>query len=187
MENQIESYRLAIEKLLPAIQKRSKLSCITFAIALIAAQQLYSFFRVPKNLRQFPRVPYFSMVKSFLKAESPTDRYKRIIHPVASKGNGFYVSKVPFLWAVYVTNPVVAKQVLLKSDIFPKNHAVFHQIGKDSPFTQFLGLDNVALSNGDVWKKQRKVKKAFDTNIVLMPFLGDESSLPSLSAHQDHG
>lgn len=91
MENQIESYRLAIEKLLPAIQKRSKLSYITFAVALIAAQQLYSFFRVPKNLRQFPRVSYFSMAKSFLKSESPTDRYKRIIFPVASKGNGFYV------------------------------------------------------------------------------------------------
>jgi hypothetical protein len=72
-------------------------------------------------------------------------------------------------------------------DIFPKNHAVFHQIGENSPFSQFLGIDNVAISNGDVWKKQRKVQKAFAINLILMSFLGYESSLSSFSAHQDHG
>lgn len=31
-------------------------------------------------------------------------------------------------------------------------------LGEANPAVQFLGTDNVAMSNGETWKRQRKVK-----------------------------
>lgn len=56
---------------------------------------------------------------------------------------------------------------------FPKSHFLMETVGKDSPFVQFLGPDNVVNSNGESWKKQRKVKASqphmiISTNIDCM-------------------
>ncbi|KAG1118199.1 hypothetical protein G6F38_014101 [Rhizopus arrhizus] len=69
-----------------------------------------------------------------------------------------FMFKIPTGWTIYVANPVAAKQLLLKSDNFPKSHYALDTIGEKSTAVQFVGRDNVALSNGEVWKKQRKVK-----------------------------
>ncbi|KAG1139377.1 hypothetical protein G6F38_009877 [Rhizopus arrhizus] len=157
MEGLVTRYNMALEGLLPLFQKRSKSSYIVAAILLITAKQIYSFFRVPTNLRHFPSVSFFAMAKSFLTSEPPYSRFKRITFPAIQKGNGFYVSKIPTGWTIYVANPVAAKQLLLKSDNFPKSHYGLDSIGEKSTVVQFVGHDNVALSNGEVWKKQRKV------------------------------
>ncbi|KAG1050371.1 hypothetical protein G6F43_007348 [Rhizopus delemar] len=87
------------------------------------------------------------MAKSFLKSEPPYSRLKRITRPAIEEGRGFYVSKVPFGWALYVADPVVAKQILLKSET----------LGKNSPLFKYFGFDNVVLSNGEQWKDQRRI------------------------------
>ncbi|KAG1519148.1 hypothetical protein G6F52_008901 [Rhizopus delemar] len=97
------------------------------------------------------------MAKSFLTCEPPYSRFKRITYPAIQEGNGFYVSKIPTGWTIYVANPVAAKQLLMKSNNFPKSHYGLDSIGEKSTVVQFVGHDNVALSNGEVWKKQRKV------------------------------
>ncbi|KAG1441932.1 hypothetical protein G6F55_013104 [Rhizopus delemar] len=97
------------------------------------------------------------MAKSLLTCEPPYNRFKRITFPAIQEGNGFYVSKIPTGWTVYVANPVAAKQLLLKSDNFPKSHRRFDTIGEKSTGVQFVGRDNVVLSNGEIWKKQRKI------------------------------
>ncbi|KAG1146698.1 hypothetical protein G6F37_011919 [Rhizopus arrhizus] len=148
---------MALEGLLPLFQKRSKSSYIVAAILLITAKQIYSFFRVPTNLRHFPSVSFFAMAKSLLTSEPPYSRFKRIILPAIQEGNGFYISKIPIDWTVYITNPVAAKQFLLKSNNFPKSHRGFDIVGDKSPAVQFVGRDNIVLSNGEVWKKQRKI------------------------------
>ncbi|KAG1222761.1 hypothetical protein G6F35_005083 [Rhizopus arrhizus] len=157
MEDLVTRYNMALEGLLPLFQKRSKSSYIVAAILLITVKQIYSFFRVPTNLRHFPSVSFFAMAKSLLTSEPPYSRFKRIILPAIQEGNGFYVSKVPVDWTVYITNPVAAKQLLLKSNSFPKSHCVFDIVGDKHPAIQFVGRDSVVLSNGEVWKKQRKI------------------------------
>ncbi|KAG1046989.1 hypothetical protein G6F43_010543 [Rhizopus delemar] len=97
------------------------------------------------------------MAKSFLTCEPPYSRFKRITFPAIQEGNGFYVSKIPIDWTVYVANPVAAKQLLMKSNNFPKSHRGFDIVGEKSPAAQFVGRDSVVLSNGEVWKKQRKI------------------------------
>ncbi|RCH77993.1 hypothetical protein CU097_000563, partial [Rhizopus azygosporus] len=139
----------------PVLQKRSKASYITAAIALIIAQRLYSYFRVPKHLRGFPKLPYFGIAKSFFAKESPRERVKKYILPIIDEHNGFYISKIPLGWILYVTDPVAAKQLLLKSSVFPKNHRLIDDMGENL-FIEFVGKDNVVLTNGDTWKRQRK-------------------------------
>lgn len=43
-------------------------------------------------------------------------------------------------------------------DNFPKSHAFFNKLETNSLPIQFLGRDNVAVSNGEIWKRQRKVR-----------------------------
>ncbi|EIE85975.1 hypothetical protein RO3G_10685 [Rhizopus delemar RA 99-880] len=157
MEDLVTKYNMTLEGVLPLFQKRSKSSYIVAAILLITVKQIYSFFRVPTNLRHFPCVSFFAMAKSLLTCEPPYNRFKRITFPAIQEGNGFYVSKIPTGWTVYVANPVAAKQLLLKSDNFPKSHRRFDTIGEKSTGVQFVGRDNVVLSNGEIWKKQRKI------------------------------
>ncbi|RCH98259.1 cytochrome P450-dit2 [Rhizopus azygosporus] len=156
MDRVVQAYNNFIKALVPVLQKRSKASYITAAIALIIAQRLYSYFRVPKHLRGFPKLSYFGIAKSFLTRESPRERAKKYVLPIIDKHDGFYISKIPFGWTLYATNPIAAKQILLKSSAFPKNHGQIDDMGENL-FTEFIGKDNVALSNGDTWKRQRKV------------------------------
>lgn len=82
-------------------------------------------------------------------------------------------------WTLIVADPVAAKTLLMKTgterswydldkkedfliimyllENFPKSHAVFKKLYESSPAIQFLGKENVAVSNGEVWKRQRKV------------------------------
>ena len=88
-----------------------------------------------------------------------------------------FQNRLPSDWAVYITDPVAAKQLLMKTgktlletmlcninliftltDNFPKSHAILEKLGETSPIVQFIGNDNVAMSNGNTWKRQRKVK-----------------------------
>ncbi|KAG0804398.1 hypothetical protein G6F20_012732 [Rhizopus arrhizus] len=68
-----------------------------------------------------------------------------------------FMFKIPVGWTIYVANPVAAKQLLLKSDNFPKSHRRLDTTGEKGTAAQFVGRDNVVLSNGEVWKKQRKI------------------------------
>ncbi|OAC99501.1 CYP509 protein [Mucor lusitanicus CBS 277.49] len=97
------------------------------------------------------------MIRSFLIKESVANRTKRLVTPLTNAGHGFYVCKIPLTWTVFVTDPVAAKTLLLKTEYFPKSHAFFDTLGDSSPAVQFLGKQNVASSNGEKWKKQRKI------------------------------
>ncbi|CEG64798.1 hypothetical protein RMATCC62417_01710 [Rhizopus microsporus] len=173
MNSLINIYTTSFKRLLPLIKDRSKTLCITAAILLVALQQIRSFFYVPKSIRSIPKVSYLSMAISFLYREGPPERLKRLKLPAMRKGNGFYLSRIPFGWTVYVANPIAAKQLLLKAENFPKSHFLMETVGKDSPFVQFLGPDNVVNSNGENWKKQRKVMNpAFHRSMPVKTIAG---------------
>lgn len=76
-------------------------------------------------------------------------------------------------WTIFVTDPIAAKTLLLKTENFPKSNAIFGALGDSSPIVKFLGNQNVAVSNGEVWKKQRKVLLCLFIlhNLPLMAFV----------------
>lgn len=85
------SYNIAIENVLPMFRKRSKSSYIGMAILCLVIKQVYSAYSVPKRLQIFPKVPFLSMIRSFLIKESVANRTKRLVTPLTNAGHGFYV------------------------------------------------------------------------------------------------
>ncbi|CAO3680922.1 unnamed protein product [Rhizopus stolonifer] len=151
------SYQVALNKLLPVIQKNTKRSYIGVALVLITLHRIYSYLRVPKQLRHITSLPFLSMEKSFYYREPPYSRFKRFILPVINKNNGLYLSKFPFGWTVHVIDPVAAKQVLMKAESSQKSHDFMETMGPDSPFVRLFGKDSVGIDNGKSWKKHRKI------------------------------
>lgn len=90
----LESYRSTLEKILPALQKKSKKSYIGAAITLIVLHRIYSYFKVPKRFRHLPKLSYFPSAKSIFNNEPIYDRYKRLVFPVIKQNNGIYVVKL---------------------------------------------------------------------------------------------
>ncbi|CAO0796784.1 unnamed protein product [Mucor circinelloides] len=157
VDNVLQSYNSVVENVLPMLRKRTKTSYIGMAILCLVIKQVYSAYSVPKHLQRFPKVSFLAMVRSFLIKESVASRTKRLVTPLTNAGHGFYVCKIPLTWTVFVADPVAAKTLLLKTEYFPKSHAFFDTLGDSSLAVQFLGKQNVASSNGEKWKKQRKI------------------------------
>jgi hypothetical protein len=94
MENALKTYSTTLEKLFPMLQKRSKVSYIGLAILFLVIQQTYSFLSVPRHLRQFRKVSFLAMVKSFYTNESVSSRTKRLVTPLLNTGHKFYVVSI---------------------------------------------------------------------------------------------
>lgn len=91
IETALKTYSKTFEKILPILQKRSKASYISAAILLLVVKQVYSFLTPPKQLRAYPRISFFAVVKSFYQNESVFNRCKRLITPLMDSGYGFYI------------------------------------------------------------------------------------------------
>lgn len=95
VENALKTYSNTLEKIFPTLlQKRSKVSYIGLAIFLLVVQQTYSFLNAPRQLRRFPKISFFAVVKSFLTNESVFNRTKRLVTPLMNAGHKFYVVSV---------------------------------------------------------------------------------------------
>ncbi|CAO3661351.1 unnamed protein product [Rhizopus stolonifer] len=178
MNNLTENYITILEKFNRLAKSKSKTSYVTAAIFLLVVKQIYTFFQVPSNLRHLPSVSFFAMAKSYLTREPPFMRYQRITSHAISKGNGFYLSRVPVGWTVYIADSVAAKQLLLKTENFPKSHRRLNTLGEKSISAQFLGADNIVMTNGETWKKQRKMMNPIFHR--LMPTKTMASVIPTL-------
>ncbi|CAO3675906.1 unnamed protein product [Rhizopus microsporus] len=154
MEVLIHNFKVLFERMIPLFLITKKKSCIGVAVLLVCAQQVYSFFRVPKKLRHIPAVSAYTMIKSTLRGQSRVDCERELLLPVSHKGNGIYLSKAT-VWTVHIADPVAAKQFLMRTDVFPKVRQLTNALGKRALVTKFLGQDNILLTSGHQWKKQR--------------------------------
>ncbi|CAG8739866.1 7158_t:CDS:10, partial [Gigaspora rosea] len=68
--------------------------------------------------------------------------------------DGIVKQRIRGKWYCLVTDPAIAKELLLKPDVYPKMS--IEKLFPNSLFAEYLGT-NVAFSNGDVWKRHRRV------------------------------
>ncbi|RIB00052.1 cytochrome P450, partial [Gigaspora rosea] len=87
--------------------------------------------------------------------------------------DGIVKQRIRGKWYCLVTDPAIAKELLLKPDVYPKMS--IEKLFPNSLFAEYLGT-NVAFSNGDVWKRHRyafdvlgKVAFGFDFNSIGNP------------------
>ncbi|KAI8994753.1 cytochrome P450 [Pilobolus umbonatus] len=157
MNELIDKYKPVADYVIDILQQGSPKSYIGAAIVCVLSHKIYSFLSVPKELQDFPKVSFLSMLNSYWNKETSNDRTKRLIIPLLDKKNGFYVNKKPLSWTIFVTDPMAAKLLLLKSENFPKSQDFINSVNRGTPVIQFMGNDNVAISNGEKWKGQRRI------------------------------
>ncbi|ORX42927.1 cytochrome P-450 cyp509A1 [Hesseltinella vesiculosa] len=135
---------------------RAKRISIGVAISLLwFARSVYKKSVPPKQLRHFPHVSYFSFMKNLLmQKESTYNMFHRYNQPLIEQTHGFYLRPERSGWVVHVSNPIAVKQIFMKSEIFPKLQS---QNVEGTFNNHFFGNDNILLSNGDTWKKHRKL------------------------------
>ncbi|KAI9304538.1 cytochrome P-450 cyp509A1 [Cunninghamella echinulata] len=112
----------------------------------------------PKQLRHIKHTSFLKYIYNFI-IKKP---YTKEMHTVISKNiveetNGLYLQLERTGWVVHVANPDAVKQVLLKSDVFPKFDLSKLAAEKDSFLVQFFGLNNILATNGAEWLKHRKL------------------------------
>ncbi|KAL0083837.1 hypothetical protein F4703DRAFT_1856969 [Phycomyces blakesleeanus] len=131
-------------------------------MCLFFCKKVYDFTAVPYELKKFPNIPFFYFVKLILSVESVENRTKRLVLPLLPKNNGFYVSRFPFYWTVFTTDPDAVQYLLMKGEIFPKDTRFTSAVSKDSLIIRLFGSSNVAFISGEPLKHQcRTMNPAF--------------------------
>ncbi|KAK9763280.1 hypothetical protein K7432_010191 [Basidiobolus ranarum] len=126
---------------------------IVLAPVLAIAWCLYEILNCPQALRQIPAVSFWKSVIATLTSMDASERFDKLIVPVVNEkglARQFAFGK----WMVLVSKPEYAKAILMKADAFPKII-----LGREQPNTLRAKLSNVniASSNGEEWKKHRRV------------------------------
>ncbi|KAJ2964741.1 hypothetical protein NQZ79_g397 [Umbelopsis isabellina] len=123
------------QRILPYLQRRSKLSYIAAAVALYVGYQVYSLVHIPKKLQHIPAVPFWAYMRSVLSGRS-TDGRLSLIYPVLAKSpSGVYLKPNRGGWSVGVVGPQALKTVFIRK----------------------AGSHNILALNGTEWKKHRMI------------------------------
>ncbi|KAI8144471.1 cytochrome P-450 cyp509A1, partial [Fennellomyces sp. T-0311] len=111
----------------------------------------------PRDLRHIEHASFFGYLwKSVFKKRSLHEVVTEVTLPVARKhDHGLYTCFDSNGWAVRVTRPEAARQLLFKTDIFPKSTLTGSR--QASLLGRFAFGPNILFLNGDHWKAQRLV------------------------------
>ncbi|CAO3624124.1 unnamed protein product [Cunninghamella echinulata] len=150
---------------------------ITIGIA-VGLAVLYSYVdhvsRPPKHLRHLPYINKFTSIRRFIFDKWPTYKIsKELVAPILKNpDNTMYLRNDKFGWVLHVVGSNAVKQVFMKSDVFPKldqsaiNTTIIYKL---------LGVSNILFSDGQEWKKHRKiVNPAFHKSLPVKLF-GEKS------------
>ncbi|KAI8070939.1 cytochrome P-450 cyp509A1 [Gongronella butleri] len=150
---------------------RGKRWSIGAAVALILLGRIvYEKGRPSKRIRQ--EVPFanrwLTAKKAIFDLATVDDLYQDVYKDLEMKGNGVYVRYERSGWVFHVTNSLAVKQIMLKTDIFPKRD--MHDMGA-TLFFKFLGVENILFSSNTEWKRHRKiVNPAFHRSMPVRLF-----------------
>ncbi|CAO3623309.1 unnamed protein product [Cunninghamella blakesleeana] len=154
----------------------TKAKRITLGVAVTLAvigHTLYRLGRPPKHLRHLPRVNMYTILYNLVyKKPDVKTFYDVTSQPLIKKGQDIYVKLDRYGWSIHVANSVAAKQVFLKSDIFPKLD-IAEGIPKGTYFQKFSGTENILFSNGPNWLKHRKLANPAFHRAMPVKFFGE--------------
>ncbi|KAI9360255.1 cytochrome P450 [Pilaira anomala] len=146
------------QHVVPRMTHKNKVIAISTAITLsIVVLFREKILKPPRKLRHIPHINPLSIFRSILTSETYWGRSYRKFLPLvdAPEHKGLYLDYGRAGWEVYVCNPEIAKQVLLKHELFPKIPA---DDGTEATlFSRFIGGPNILILNGHAWRSQRKV------------------------------
>ncbi|KXN66517.1 hypothetical protein CONCODRAFT_11608, partial [Conidiobolus coronatus NRRL 28638] len=121
---------------------------------MFAAYRLYRLFKVPPELKDIPAAPLMTFIRYIKDKRSFGDKVEEYFQ---SQLNEFGAIRVltHLGWTVFIGSPKLCKEVSTLSNIFEK--IVLNKSKASFNFLRFVGDSQVASTNGQEWKKQRKI------------------------------
>ncbi|KAF0536473.1 cytochrome P450 [Gigaspora margarita] len=139
---------------------------ITFLAIVVILLIIYNYVKdkVPDSLKDIHSISFFSMAISQLMKRGGNDKLYLRCKEYFEKDGVIKVKFIPLFsrkWVCVITDPVFAKEMFLQTDVFPK--LIFNEIVPNSAAERLFSV-NVVHSNGDAWKRYRRIcNPAFKT------------------------
>ncbi|GBC01637.1 hypothetical protein RclHR1_04270015 [Rhizophagus clarus] len=141
-----------------------------FIIALILisfiAFKFYQAIRVPKGLKNIKELSFFDLFIQIYANDGPDKRWEDTREILDNEGIG----RIWFNgeWILMVTDLGLARDILTKPDLYPK--ALLEESFPKSLVSKYYGK-NVVFSNGDEWKRHRRIANPSFRNLPVHIFV----------------
>ncbi|KAJ9056366.1 hypothetical protein DSO57_1033881 [Entomophthora muscae] len=134
----------------------------------IIVYKIYTFFAVPKELKDIPAISLSGSLISMLRGESFDSRFKRLIRPVLDK-TGVARMWTQGHWELVFSDAQIVKEIMADADTFTKRREGDAN-SKIMLANKVLGVTNLATADGEEWRRHRKVanpafKKTWSTDM----------------------
>ncbi|CAO3645097.1 unnamed protein product [Cunninghamella blakesleeana] len=164
-----------------SVLTNTKAKRVTLGLAVTLTALSYAIHKIttpPKKLKHIPYISIWSLIYHFvIKQHNCPDMHEAIGKPYIEKGNGLYLLLDRLGWVVQVADPVAARTILFKGDLFPKPEI---SVPVNTYFEQYCGNDNMLFTNGSEWLKHRKLANpAFKASLPVGLFNDSVKSLIS--------
>ncbi|KAL1918570.1 uncharacterized protein VTP21DRAFT_2592 [Calcarisporiella thermophila] len=154
-----------ISNITPELVRKSAIS-VAIILGIAAIRAISGIIIPPRSLRGIPKVPLLPFLNALVRAESFENFNKKLIMPVLEK-RGMACIWFAGRWGIFLSDPSYVKIFMSRTDSIPKVNA----LSQGKFIFDFFGEENVAVSNGEEWRRHRKVLNlAFRHTIPTEPF-----------------
>ncbi|PKC66595.1 cytochrome P450 [Rhizophagus irregularis] len=135
---------------------------VVILVLSFIAYKIYQKTRVPEGLKNIPTLSFLDLLIEIFTKVGPDKRWEDTRDVLEKEGIG----KLWFngQWTITVTDLGLVKDIMTKTDLYPK--ALLKESFPTSLLTKYYGT-NVVLSNGDVWKRHRRIANPSFRNLPI--------------------
>ncbi|GES99837.1 cytochrome P450 [Rhizophagus clarus] len=139
---------------------------IILTLISFIAYKIFQKSRVPKGLENVPTISFLKTVTQMLNKIGPDRRWENSKELLEKEG----ILKLWFNgeWLVIITDLGLVKDIITNPDLYPK--VPLKETFPGSLIAQYYGT-NVVMSNGDVWKRHRRIINPSFRNLPVHVFV----------------
>ncbi|RIA97960.1 cytochrome P450 [Glomus cerebriforme] len=145
------------------------------------AFRFYQKIRVPEGLKNVPTLSLLDLLIEMYNKVGPDKRWEDIREILEKEGIG----RIWFngRWILIVTDLELVKDVITRTDLYPK--ALLEEFFPGSLLAQYYGT-NVVFSNGDDWKRHRRIANPSFRNLPIYVFVESAMKLLDVMERVDN-
>ncbi|CAB5392950.1 unnamed protein product [Rhizophagus irregularis] len=145
---------------------------VVILVLSFIAYKIYQKTKVPEGLKNIPTLSFLDLLIEIFTKVGPDKRWENTRDVLEKEGIG----KLWFngQWTITVTDLGLVKDIMTKTDLYPK--ALLEESFPTSLITKYYGT-NVVLSNGDVWKRHRRIANPSFRNLPVHVFVESTTKL----------
>ncbi|GES99830.1 cytochrome P450 [Rhizophagus clarus] len=150
-------------------------------VAGFLTYKFYKFYRKLSVLKNVPTISFLNVLIHLITKAGPDNRWRYSREILENEG----IAKFWFNgeWVLLVTDLELAKDIVTKSDLYVK--ATLEESYPGTLFGRFYGT-NVVMSNGDVWRRHRRIANPAFKNLPIHVFVESAMKLLTVMERVDN-